>query len=263
MSKKEYGNKKVADAIKAARGERSLRRYAADTGVNYITIYRIEKGESLPSPQTIKKLTTGAARPRNDVSYDDVMIAAGYQQNKNKEIEAMVDERAAEIAASDKILKSQKLIYSGGDYIRFRHYGFGLISSAISNNENLKIKGINYPMYSVNNRELDMKVWLDDNKVDEWWFDFRHFVPDTRRSFDSYAFGTFGRLVLLNPDPKRKISIVYDNPEIFSFMKGRAYGISYKGDLSVILVDVKEGMIVEETYIAHYNDEVDSEFYIL
>ena len=38
MTHKKYGNKKLAEAIRAARGERSLREYAADTGVNYMTI---------------------------------------------------------------------------------------------------------------------------------------------------------------------------------------------------------------------------------
>ncbi|MBR1640930.1 MAG: helix-turn-helix transcriptional regulator [Butyrivibrio sp.] len=263
MAKKKYGNKRVADAIRAARGERSLREYAADANVNYMTIYKLEKGESSPTPETIKRLTTGAARPRNNITYDTVMIAAGYQLDKNKEIEEIKDITVAEALASKPHILPAREIYRSTEGIKFRHYALGLLSVMIKNNENLKIQSINYPMHEKDARSLDMKVYLDDDRISEWWFDYRHIIPDSRRYLETYAFLIIGRLSLLLPDKKRKTSIVLDDPNTFSYLKNLANRVSYKGDLSVILIDIDEGMIVDETYISHYEDVGYKEIFIV
>ncbi len=44
-----------------------------------MTIYKAERGDYLPSSKTIKKMSTGSANLQNDVTYEDMMVAAGYQ----------------------------------------------------------------------------------------------------------------------------------------------------------------------------------------
>lgn len=263
MAKKKYGNKRVADAIRDARGERSLRKYAADANVNYMTIYKLEKGESSPTPETIKKLTTGAARPRNNITYDTVMIAAGYQLDKKKEIEEIKDITVAEALASKPHIPPAREIYRSTEGIKYRHYALGLLSVMIKNNENLKVQSINYPMHEKDAGSLDMKVYLDDDRISEWWFDYRHIISDFRRSLETYAFSIIGRLSLLPPNKKRKVSIVLDDPDTYTYLKGLANRVSYKGDLSVILIDTNEGMILDETYISHYDDVGEREIFIV
>ena len=81
-NKNQNSNQELADIIRSARGDRSLRDYAEAAGVSYMTIYKAERGDYIPSSKTIKKLSTGAANPQNGVTYEDMMVAAGYQIKK-------------------------------------------------------------------------------------------------------------------------------------------------------------------------------------
>ena len=81
MAKKENISKELSSVIRAARGDRSLRDFANDSDVSYMTVYKAEKGEYIPSSNILKKLTSESAKPQNGVTYDDMMIAAGYQDD--------------------------------------------------------------------------------------------------------------------------------------------------------------------------------------
>jgi transcriptional regulator with XRE-family HTH domain len=78
-----FSKEKFASLVNMAIGERSLNEYARQTGVSAAHISRLSRAllDTPPNPQTIKKLADFAS---NNVSYHDLMSAAGYlEQSKS------------------------------------------------------------------------------------------------------------------------------------------------------------------------------------
>jgi transcriptional regulator with XRE-family HTH domain len=98
-------NLEFAEIIKEARGDRSLREYAEDSGVSYMTIYKAERGECVPSPKTIKKLSSVKAKPQNGATYERMMVAAGYQDNDavSETASVLAQNMVEEMYESDKL----------------------------------------------------------------------------------------------------------------------------------------------------------------
>ena len=261
MTHKKYGNKKLAEAIRAARGERSLREYAADTGVNYMTIYKLEKGETSPGPKTLKKLTTGNAKPRNNITYDTVMIAAGYQNDKGSE--EFFDARKSNILAYSIMMSRTMGDFKNSEGNMHRHYVLGLLSVTIKQNKNLDVANINYPIHESETKSIDMVVQLNNNAINEWWIDYRHTIAYYHKYLQEFAFSILGKLAMQKPNKARKISLVLDDKKVYQYFKDLANIISFKGDLSVIFIDANDGEIVEEAYISHYDDSPEREFFII
>ena len=54
-----------------------------------------------------------------------------------------------------------------------------------------------------------------------------------------------------------------NNSDFYEFMAKYKDKISYRGDLSIVLVDVDSLSILEETYLSHYDEkETKTEFYL-
>ncbi|WP_096201929.1 hypothetical protein [Bacillus sp. FJAT-45350] len=75
MSK--FNKELFAELLKKAQGKRSLNNYARQSGVTSAHISRLLRCllDTAPNPSTIKKLANAA---QNDISYTDLMEAAGY-----------------------------------------------------------------------------------------------------------------------------------------------------------------------------------------
>ena len=61
-----------------------------------------------------------------------------------------------------------------------------------------------------------------------------------------------GRLVTMEPDPKRKTSIVVDDRELAGELKKMYGSNSYRGNLTVVLIDRKDVRISNEDVISLY-----------
>ena len=72
-----FDKKAFAKLLTLALGKRSINQYERDSGVSAAHISRLmrELVDTPPSPQTIEKLS---AKAHNEVSYEDLMKAAGY-----------------------------------------------------------------------------------------------------------------------------------------------------------------------------------------
>lgn len=73
----EFDKERFAELLEAAKGDRSIRKYAQDSGVSAAHISRLLRkiNDVAPEPDTIKKF---AASAYNGITYDDFMKAAGY-----------------------------------------------------------------------------------------------------------------------------------------------------------------------------------------
>ena len=68
-------------------------------------------------------------------------------------------------------------------------------------------------------------------------------------------FSTPSSLFFLYPERFRKISICYTDKEEFNNAYNACSLNSFKGDLSLILIDGETGVIEEEEYISSYSDD--------
>ena len=67
----------------------------------------------------------------------------------------------------------------------------------------------------------------------------------------------FSRFTTEPADPKRKISIVVDDQELFNALESLRGHNSFRGDQSVILVDMDNLQIVKESVISSYSENPD------
>ena len=66
--------KQFAELLEKAKGEnRSFGAYAKAAGVSPASLSRMLKGDFLPKPETVEKLTSSEANPQNGVTYDAMM----------------------------------------------------------------------------------------------------------------------------------------------------------------------------------------------
>ncbi|MBP3781791.1 MAG: helix-turn-helix transcriptional regulator [Butyrivibrio sp.] len=257
----QINNQEFADIVRSARGNRSLREYAQLANVSYMTIYKAERGEYIPSSKTIKKLSTGLANPQNGVTYEDMMVAAGYQDKEAvSETASILAEQMVEESYSDNnnqpiVTINHKGISMAGnrgrlDYLEYERRVTGIIlSSMVQNN-----------IYFSNNRAYDggirsrvPDVILDIEKapITQWWFEIRYF-SETRRFTPISVQLTLANALAYQNSKTTKGSIVVNTKDAFDFLARRAYQIAYRGELSVILVDEFEQKVIAERYLSNY-----------
>lgn len=76
-----FDKKKFKSLIEKAMGTRKISQFSSDSGVNrtYISKYINERLNSPPAPDVLKRLSDSA---QNNVSYEELMSAAGYINSK-------------------------------------------------------------------------------------------------------------------------------------------------------------------------------------
>lgn len=265
---------KVALVLKELIGDRSIRRTAEDTGVAASYITGILKERYLPSAEILRKLAASDSNPKNGVVLEDLMVAAGYQ-NRYIDYMADVDYMVSNLDEGTNLLiethkqkdnKNDKLNYYKSlqnEYIRFENSAIGVIC------RRLMQKGFSFVMkedssVGIRGFRPDMVLELQNQPVDEWWFDFKYFPyekdKNTIESPVKHARNILGGYIFIEPNPRRKISVVMNNATIFNYLKGYIDKLAYRGELSVILLD-DNSSFVEEVYLSHYEpNSADSEF---
>lgn len=71
---------KLAELSKLAVGSRTLREFANQSGLSESFLSRLTTGKlkSIPTRRSLAKLTAASSRPQNNITFRDVMLAAGY-----------------------------------------------------------------------------------------------------------------------------------------------------------------------------------------
>ena len=102
----------------------------------------------------------------------------------------------------------------------------------------------------------DAIVKLEDCSINIWLFKFVAFSEDDRMLDDlvkDMALNVMSRLVFISNDAKRKVSIVVNDMELYNHLLRYKGCNSYRGNLSVILIDTKEVSIRKEDYLSVYD----------
>lgn len=237
----------LAELLFKAKGERTLREYGADTDVSYSNIQRILKQKYKPTPDTIRKLTLGDRHPQGNVSYEDMMIAAGYMsaETRDREEEYFRELGRQEEKERNEFMTRTELIVFGG-----------LIQSGF------RFQKLESPK-KYHEFSPDLTVEIEGLPISKWLFRFiqRASRPEHQNGKilvknipSSYARRMLSETVLIAPDKSRKISVVTDFADYYDEMLHYKDNISYNGELSIILIDSKSMCIIKEEYLSHYSN---------
>ena len=252
------GDTPLAKLVQKAKGKRSYKAYAQDSGVSTTGVYRIIHGDFKPSVDTIRKLTSDTAKPEGGVTFDDMMVAAGYQSKKlDLYTEMLVDgvlidskekQEPLDRKARMQLIRKYEAVVTGVLY------------------RTLTRKGVSFEPITRNSDEhagatmlWDFPIRVQMGEINEWFFEIKYYSG----SFQIFFSRLLAYCVTLHPDAHRKISIVLNDPDAYERLKGYAGKLSYRGDLSIILFDEENLRFTEEKYIAHFDEEKQSEFYLI
>lgn len=109
----------------------------------------------------------------------------------------------------------------------------------------------------------DLAINISNQFIEKWWFTFwakdseldSHVTVSTRDRADVM----FSRYVSAKQNPNRQVSIVVDDMELFNAICEFKGHNSYRGNLSVLLINMENVRIEKEECICHYDDEVNEE----
>lgn len=115
--------------------------------------------------------------------------------------------------------------------------------------------------FKIDNNEItedspDLCLYFDNEKIKSWWFvfwdnEFNRILNITKNDLSKYLVSKF---MLTKPDRTKKSSLVVKDKELFDFISKLNGKISYKGNLSVLLIDTNSMSIVNEKNISYYDD---------
>lgn len=124
-------------------------------------------------------------------------------------------------------------------------------------------KGIQCQQGSLKNID-GVGIWPDDcivvkgQEIKDWWFIFWAKDPELDEHIivfpNDRAGAMISRFTTMKSDPKRMATIVVDDIELYEAVCRYKGCNSYRGNLSVVLVDTNEVRICKEALIALYDD---------
>ncbi len=143
---------------------------------------------------------------------------------------------------------------------RFKNNSIGEI------HDKLESKHINFVFNSDKNDEKENKpdysLFINDNQINSWWFIFWKESSKLNSLYNiskkERAALLVSKFVMTKPDKHRKSSIVVNDIELYNEIIKFDGNLSYKGNLSVILFDEKEMLIISERNISVYDDTINN-----
>lgn len=245
---KKQEKEKLAGLLKKLIGDRSIRQAAIDTGVSAPYISGMLRGQYLPSAEILKKMSAPESKPRFGVTLEDLMCAAGYQ-------EYSVDDALNKYFNNENTPNKDRI----REIARYETMAEGAVYKA------LREKGIEFSGKHAQRQERkgDMVVFISEKNISEWWFEIRFFRYD-RKKFYRWSDHFLGQLIFVEPKEDMKISIVINDEEYYNSLLFYKNKMSYRGELSVILLDEESLTIKKEDYLSHFHlDDDSSEFYLV
>lgn len=288
-------NNNLIELVKKARGDRSLREYAKDAEVNVSILSRIESGEYKPGKKVLEKLTSPNAKPQGGVTYQDLAEAANDSEQYKKGIAAgmavagivtgpipgvsaaLLTLAGATVAsikprqpASGKEKNQEKKQTEDLQRIATERYAtlnreiqrFTATATGVLYGK-LAEKGVRFRPGNKDETDIvlyegDAFLFLEDEVIDTWLIGYIA-LSESDRGMDKLVKkstkGMIERWLFTVPDPKRKFSIVVNDDALFDYLLEFKEKNSFRGNLSIIQVDVKNVRVVREEYIAFYDIE--------
>ena len=281
-----YDKKELAKLVLKAKGDnRSIRQYAEDANISASIISRILSETYKPGIKVLQRLTSESAKPQGNVSLKDLTIAAGFTSDVVGATSAvaagalastlpilgpiggvMAGVIAGAASAGSKHSKNKKdlnemdsntvLSQCEKKQRHFKAISWGLIRDLMTANGYSWSPGIIKEL-SVQQKPDDYVI-INDNQIKEWWFAFWGKDPELDKlqimSNEDRLTILISRFILVPANQERKISIVIDDKELFEYACSLKGEISFKGNLSIILIDLDEIQVVSECNLTNENN---------
>ena len=280
------GKKRLGELVKIAKGEdRTVKEYEQASGVDAAVISKIISGKYVPQKSKVyEALTSAKAAPRGGVTYERLLEAAEYSESYKEGIRAgLAASEAAAVAMSglSKLMfpmapigalgaalasakwsleqkedgeKEREACKAINDIQRFVATSMGVIYGCMAQ------KGICFKPDA--KREIgfleagfETYVSIDDEKISEYVFCHLYLNEEERKVqslIEAVSKRMIERLIFLNESERRKVSIVTNSEESYNYLLGFKGALSYKGNLSIVLLDVDNVRIGREDYLTFY-----------
>ena len=186
------------------------------------------------------------------------LASAGTAKKRSKKKESSDRE---DISLDELTLNKDKMLAFDKKQKDFRKAARAIIITALA------AKGISCKIEDVTTLDYkrgrpDEYLSLTDQAVSEWWLSFWYKDTDLDERIivfpEDRAQLLMSRYIFAPADPMRKASIVVDDPVLFNKMLNYKGQTSYRGEMSIVLVDTSKFQVVKEEYVAHF-DEADTE----
>lgn len=253
----------LSDLIRLAKGEdRSLRKYAEDSGVSVSNIARIVRNDitRAPSIDILKRLTSASAAPRNDITLERLCIAAGYQAEPQIDQLIFPDVSNAPFNiemnnTKDSTGTSQRLNahYSAMRKInnQFETMAKGILLTHFSGDYRINItKGVN--------RWFDMEMISITEPSKHIYFEFKSFSyreenAKIKSAYDRSCQEFIGRAAVCDLPDLDSTSIYYlvtDTKPLYNAFKVYAGKTALNINFSVMLIDMDKCSVLDEFAIS-------------
>ncbi len=255
----------IANLLIEAKGDdRSFAAYAKAAGISPAAMTKMKKGEYIPSPGTMKKLTSQEADPQGGVTYEDMMRAAGYESEEASNLRRLtVDEDALDDKDDKSTLDTVRKGYTLYEMCqRFEREAKSHIYTSLAE-KGIAFKKSDYELEYRPGSGIDLVVDVMDQGVSRWAFDFK-LLRESRFVNTLALFATIGNALKLNIDKQTKLSFVFNDRKAVQILRRYEHAMSFRGELSVILFDLRKGELVEEFYLSNYYlDDHSREIYLI
>lgn len=279
------GRISVGELVKRAKGEdRSLREYARESGVDAAILSKMINGTYTPKkPGIYEALTSPQASPRDGVTFEQMMAAAGaseeYQSGMSAGMSVGMHATLADIPSSDmmRVLQARGIVvYDRGrseasssamkpdeirriqriqsDRQRFAAIANGIMLGSLGK-EGLTFRLVNTDETEEDGIRFDTRVKLMNHEVAEYLIRYA-FISDEEAASLPLAENTMRKmveeLVFLKPRRDRLVSIVTNHPGAYDAICALKGQLSYNGELTVLLFDLERATLLKEEYLSRF-----------
>lgn len=276
----------LGELVKAAKGEdRSIREYAQASGVDAAVISKIMSGKYIPkNSKVLMKLTDIQAAPRNGITYEKLVKSSNADASYKAGV--MAGMGAASVALSaigampviglpvvlggaaiattmrDKNEKQNELINKTVNNIqRFSAMAIGLIYGKLAQRGIIFKQEVEKCKRLLEN-EFDTYLSIKDEQIEEYVMGYVYLDEEEQRSdfiVENVGKRAIERFVFLIPNKRRKISIIVNCKSVYEYLLKFKGQISYRGYLSVVLLNDDTVTIEKEEFLAWYyeNEEIE------
>lgn len=284
---------KVGELVLKAKGDRSYREYQRESGVDAAIISKIVKGTYIPkNPQIYRKLTSCDS---NGVTFEELIDAANFSaEYKNGMAAGIATSQAAMTAlgmgaaslailpgigpllgglatgvllkaSSNKTKNIDKVEEYLNDIQRFSAISNGILFSRLAQNGIVFRQNTETDIRLFEN-QMDTYLDIDNQSFSQYIIRYLYIdmsLSDSEKLIEMTGRRIIEELVFSNPEKGRKISIVMDSKHAFEYLKRSAGKISFKGNLSIILLDTQKVEFVEESILSIFDSTIDSDALVI
>lgn len=263
----------LASYVSDLKGNRTLRQMSKDCGVAMSYIGSIIRGEHIPSLDVMRKLTNPASNPQNGVTIEDLLEAVGVNGYSSQE--ELFWEKDKDDGENTVSLSAQEVSYDKSEIVQYTERDWRLDQIRTILYECLLRKGIGFelgderpPYINVNDisssrRRSKFTLHIREKEaVNEWVFYSLIFQKTKyQKGSPSIIFRQMiaPALMMQCEEKKRVTTIALDDEENFEKLLKYKGKLSYRGNLSIVLVDVNWRQVVREEFLSLYADDMEEE----